>query len=445
MKLYNSLTNKLEEFVPIHEGEVNMYVCGPTVYNYPHIGNARPIIVFDTFKKTFEASGYKVKYVSNYTDVDDKIIKKAKEEGVSESVISERYIEAYNADRRRLHADMPDIAPRVTQTMDEIIAFIDELVKEGYAYEIDGDVYFRVSKVEDYGQLSKQNIEDLVVGARIDENSKKENPLDFTLWKKTEEGIKWDSPWSVGRPGWHTECVVMIQNEFKMDKIDIHGGGLDLKFPHHENEMAQCCAHKHTTLANYWLHNGMVNIDGEKMSKSLGNVIWVKDIVAELGENVVRWMMLNTHYRTPLNLNDDTINATRSELEKVSKPLTQSYVKMELANYVLDDTKYDEELFNAFLTAMQDDLNTPNAFKVVFDATKKLNAALRVREIDFENVNKIVIAMEKMLYVLGIDIARVVLSEEDKALFTNWKAAVKEKDYATADTYRAKLMEKGLL
>ena len=445
MKLYNSLTNKLEEFVPIKEGEVNMYVCGPTVYNYPHIGNARPIIVFDTFKKTFEASGYKVKYVSNYTDVDDKIIKKAKEEGVSEGVISERYIEAYNEDRKRLHADMPDIAPRVTQTMDEIIAFIDDLVKEGYAYEMDGDVYFRVSKVDDYGQLSKQNIEDLVVGARIDENSKKENPLDFTLWKKTEEGNKWDSPWSLGRPGWHTECVVMIQNEFKMDKIDIHGGGLDLKFPHHENEMAQCCAHKHTTLANYWLHNGMVNIDGEKMSKSLGNVIWVKDIVAELGENVVRWMMLNTHYRAPLNLNDDTIKATRSELEKVSKPLTQSYVKMALADYVLDDTKYDAELFDEFLKAMQDDLNTPNAFKVVFDATKKLNASLRVREIDFARVNEIVVAMEKMLYVLGINIERVSLNEEDKEIFNLWQNAVKAKDYATADIYRAKLMEKGLL
>lgn len=445
MKLYNSLTNKLEEFVPINEGEVNMYVCGPTVYNFPHIGNARPIIVFDTFKKTFEASGYKVKYVSNYTDVDDKIIKKAKEEGVSESVISERYIEAYNEDRRRLHADMPDIAPRVTQTMGEIIAFIDDLVKSGYAYEIDGDVYFRVSKVEAYGQLSKQNIEDLVVGARIDENSKKENPLDFTLWKKTEEGIKWDSPWSLGRPGWHTECVVMIQNEFQMDKIDIHGGGLDLKFPHHENEMAQQCAHKHTHLANYWLHNGMVNIDGEKMSKSLGNVIWVKDIVEQLGENVVRWMMLNTHYRAPLNLNDDTIAATRSELDKVSKPLKQSYVKMALADYVLDETIFDTELFDAFLSAMQDDLNTPNAFKVVFDATKKLNAALRVREIDFTQVNSVVIAIEKMLYVLGIHIDRVSLSEEDKEVFTLWQSAVKAKDYATADVYRAKLIEKGLL
>ena len=445
MKLFNSLTNKLETFKPIHEGEISMYLCGPTVYNYPHIGNARPIIIFDTFKKMFEASGYQVKYVSNYTDVDDKIINKAKEEGVSESVISERYIEAYNEDRRRLHADLPDVAPKVTQTMDEIIHYIEDLVEKGFAYEIDGDVYFRVSKIEDYGKLSNQKIDDLMVGARIDENSKKENALDFTLWKKTKDGIQWDTKWSKGRPGWHTECVVMIQNEFKMDKIDIHGGGLDLKFPHHENEMAQCCAHNHTNLANYWLHNGMVNIDGEKMSKSIGNVIWVKDILDELGENVVRWMMLTTHYRAPLNLNDETIEATKSELEKVCKPLTQSYVKMELTNFSLDDNQYEANLYQDFLNALQDDLNTPNAFKTLFEATKRLNAALRVRDINYNDVNQLVIAIEKMLYILGINIERVKLDEEDKTCFKKWKEAVKEKDFEKADAYRSNLQEKGLL
>lgn len=446
MKLFNSLTNSLEEFKPIKENEVSMYVCGPTVYNYPHIGNARPIIVFDTFKKMFEASGYKVKYVSNFTDVDDKIINKAKEEGVSEKEISERYIKAYNEDRRRLHADMPDVTPRVTETMDEIIQYIDELVEAGYAYEIDGDVYFRVSKVKDYGKLSKQKIEDLMVGARIDENSKKENPLDFTLWKKTEEGIKWDTKWSTGRPGWHTECIVMIQNEFHSPLIDIHGGGMDLKFPHHENEMAQSCAHSNSNVANYWLHNGMVNIDGEKMSKSLGNVIWVKDILDELGENVVRWMMLSTHYRSPLNLNDETIDTARTELEKINVSLKQSYVKIELSNeYIDENDEMNEELFNSFLSAMQNDLNTPNAFKALFDANKKLNAALRVREIDFKSLKGIVLAMEKMLYVLGIEIDRITLSEEDKQMFKNWKDAVKAKDYETADKYRGVLQMKGLL
>lgn len=444
IQLYNSLHNKLEEFKPLKEGEVSMYVCGPTVYNYPHIGNARPIIVFDTFKKMFEASGLKVKYVSNYTDVDDKIIKKAKEEGVDEKVISERYIQAYNEDRKRLHADMPDVTPRVTETMDEIIAFIDDLVESGYAYEIDGDVYFRVSKVEDYGKLSKQRIDDLVVGARIDENSKKENPLDFTLWKKTEEGIKWDTKWSTGRPGWHTECVVMINKEFGTPLIDIHGGGMDLKFPHHENEMAQGCAHSHNNVANYWLHNGMLNIDGVKMSKSLGNVLWAKDFVEEYGENVVRWLMLSTHYRSPLNINDETVKNAQSELEKITNSLRQSYVKMELGNYTGRQDS-NKELFAPFLEAMQDDLNTPNAFKALFDLNKVLNASLRVREIDFSKVDEICATMEKMLYVLGIEIPKVVLEEADKETFKIWKEAVKAKDFAKADELRSILSEKGLL
>ena len=230
MKIFNSMNQKVEEFKPLHPNEVHMYVCGPTVYNYPHIGNARPIVVFDTLRRTFQAIGYNVKMVSNYTDVDDKIIKVAKECGVSEAEITEKFINAYNHDRLSLHAAMPDAAPRVTETMDAIIAFIKLLVDKGHAYEIEGDVYFRVNSVESYGKLSNQQIEDLLVGARIDENSKKENPLDFTLWKKTEEGIKWDSPWSVGRPGWHTECVVMINQEFGGEHtIDIHGGGVGFK------------------------------------------------------------------------------------------------------------------------------------------------------------------------------------------------------------------------
>lgn len=444
MKLFNSLTNKLEEFKPIKEGEVSMYVCGPTVYNNPHIGNARPIIVFDTLKKTLEASGYQVHYVSNFTDVDDKIIKKALEENVSESEITERYIDAYNEDRKRLHADMPDATPKVTETMDEIIAFIMDLVEQGYAYEVDGDVYFRVSKVADYGKLSKQRIDDLMVGARIDENSKKENPLDFTLWKQTEDGIKWDTPWSKGRPGWHTECVVMIQKEFKTPLIDIHGGGLDLKFPHHENEMAQSCALYHTNIANYWVHNGMLNIDGEKMSKSLGNVILVKDIVEKLGENTVRWMMLSSHYRSPLNLNDETIATAQSELDKISASMRQSYVKMELAKHEIKGT-VNEDLFTPFLKAMQDDLNTPNAFKALFDANKVLNASLRVRELDYDKIDSVVVTIEKMLHILGIKMERLTLSDEDREMFAAWRQAVKEKDFANADVLRASLSEKGLL
>lgn len=444
MKLFNSLHNKVEPFKSMNENEVNMYVCGPTVYNYPHIGNARPIIVFDTLKKTFEALGYKVKFVSNFTDVDDKIIKKAIEMNVDEKTITEHFINAYNADRSSLNADLPDITPKVTETMDEIIAFIKLLVDKGAAYEINGDVYFRVNKIDDYGQLSNQQVEDLMVGARIDENTSKENPLDFTLWKKTEEGIKWDSPWSKGRPGWHSECVVMINNEFHQHQIDIHGGGMDLKFPHHENEIAQSEAAYGTHIANYWLHNGMVNIDGEKMSKSLGNVIWVKDIVEKFGGNVVRWLMLSAHYRAPLNLNDQAVETAQTELEKIKTSLKQAYVKLGLAGIEINGSE-DEVLWKEFLDAMSDDLNTPNAFKALFDTNKQLNAAVRTREIDYGKVASLIITIEKMLYVLGIKLERIVLSEEDKAVFDSWNHAKAEKDFEAADKYRAVLMERGLL
>lgn len=445
MKLFNSMNQKVEEFKPLHPNEVHMYVCGPTVYNYPHIGNARPIVVFDTLRRTFQAIGYNVKMVSNYTDVDDKIIKVAKECGVSEAEITEKFINAYNHDRLSLHAAMPDAAPRVTETMDAIIAFIKLLVDKGHAYEIEGDVYFRVNSVESYGKLSNQQIEDLLVGARIDENSKKENPLDFTLWKKTEEGIKWDSPWSVGRPGWHTECVVMINQEFGGEHtIDIHGGGMDLKFPHHENEIAQSRAAYDSPIANYWIHNGMVNIDGEKMSKSLGNVIWAKDMIAKIGGNVLRWVMLSAHYRAPLNINEEAIETANKELNRVATAMKQAYVKLGLADVMMDET-YDEKQLAPFLEAMQDDLNTPNAFAAVFETVKVLNQALRQRESDLQAVKALVRTLEKMMDVLGIELARLTMSEEDKQLHRQWKAAVKEKDFDTADQYRAKLIEKGIL
>lgn len=445
MKLFNSMNQTIEEFKPIHEHEVNMYVCGPTVYNYPHIGNARPIVVFDTLKRTFQALGYKVKMVSNYTDVDDKIIKVAKECGVSEKEITEKFIKAYNDDRLALHAMMPDAAPRVTETMDAIIAFIELLVKKGHAYEIDGDVYFRVNSVESYGKLSNQQIDDLMVGARIDENSKKENPLDFTLWKRTDEGIQWNSPWSVGRPGWHTECVVMINKEFHGEHtIDIHGGGMDLKFPHHENEIAQSRAAYETPIANYWIHNGMVNIDGEKMSKSLGNVIWAKDMIEKIGGNVLRWVFLSAHYRSPLNINEEAIETAKKELQKVQTSLKQAYVKLALADVEITD-EAEDTLLTQFMDAMQDDMNTPNAFAALFETVKVLNQTIRQREVDLAFLQRIVKTVETMLDVLGIENNRLILSDEDKELHHKWKAAVKEKDFATADDYRARLIEKGIL
>lgn len=445
MKIFNSMNQKVEEFKPLHENEVHMYVCGPTVYNYPHIGNARPIVVFDTLKRTFQAIGYNVKMVSNYTDVDDKIIKVAKECGVSEAEITEKFIDAYNHDRLSLHAAMPDAAPRVTETMDAIIAFIKLLVDKGHAYEMEGDVYFRVNSVESYGKLSNQQIEDLLVGARIDENSKKENPLDFTLWKKTEEGIKWDSPWSVGRPGWHTECVVMINQEFGGEHtIDIHGGGMDLKFPHHENEIAQSRAAYETPIANYWIHNGMVNIDGEKMSKSLGNVIWAKDMIEKIGGNVLRWVFLSAHYRSPLNINEEAIETAKKELQKVQTSLKQAYVKLALADVEITD-ETEDTLLTPFMDAMQDDMNTPNAFAALFETVKVLNQTIRQRETDLAFLQRIVKTVETMLDVLGIENNRLILSDEDKDLHRKWKAAVKEKDFATADDYRARLIEKGIL
>lgn len=445
MKLFNSMTSVIEEFKPIHENQVNMYVCGPTVYNYPHIGNARPIVVFDTLKRVFMALGYKVRMVSNYTDVDDKIIKVAMQENISEKEVTEKFINAYNADRLALHAMMPDAAPKVTETMEDIISFIDLLVKKGHAYEVDGDVYFRVDSIKEYGKLSNQQIEDLQVGARIDENSKKENPLDFTLWKKTVDGIKWDSPWSVGRPGWHTECVVMINQQFDGDHmIDIHGGGMDLKFPHHENEIAQSRAAFDTPIANYWVHNGMVNIDGVKMSKSLGNVIWAKDMIAKVGANIMRWVFLGAHYRAPLNISEESIDAANKEYTKVANALKQAYLKMALANVAFKD-EYDEELYNPFIEAMSDDLNTPNAFAAMFEAVKVLNQALRQREIDYTDLSKKVVALEKMLDVLGIEIPRLTLSETDRNLYNDWREAVKNKDFEHADIYRAQLMDKGIL
>ncbi len=443
IKLYNTKTLKIEEFKPIVPGHVSMYVCGPTVYNYAHIGNARPMVVFDVLKRLFEAEGYSVKYVSNFTDVDDKIINKAIEENTTETVIANRYIDAYQAVRKDLNTELPDITPRVTETMDEIIKFIDELVKTGHAYNVDGDVYFSVESVPTYGEISHQKLDQLEAGARVEENSAKRNPYDFALWKKTDKGIKWDSPWGEGRPGWHTECVVMINNNLG-EKIDIHGGGMDLRFPHHENEAAQQEALHGNSLANFWIHNAMININGDKMSKSLGNVVWAKDVVEKLGTNLTRWLMSSVHYRKELNFSDETIETARKELNKVLLPIKQADIKAGLANVELG-TAYDEESYRHFLDQLDDDMNTPNAYAVISETVKKLNASLRTKEIDFEVVSKYRNAVEKMLNILGIVVEKVVLSVEDKELFAKWNEAKANKDFESADKYRNELSTRGLL
>ncbi len=442
IQLYNSKTKKIEEFKPLVENEVSMYVCGPTVYNHAHIGNARPLIVFDTLRRVFEANDYQVKFVSNYTDVDDKIVNKAKEEGISEKEVAERYIEAYQDIRNRLNTETLYATPRVTEVMEEIIAFINKLVEKGYAYEAEGDVYFRVSKIDSYGEISKQKIDDLLVGARIEENTKKENPLDFALWKKMEEGLRWDSPFSKGRPGWHTECVVMIDKVFNQE-IDIHGGGMDLRFPHHENEVAQARACFHHSIAKIWMHNAMVNINGEKMSKSLGNVWWAKDVIDNLGANVVRWLINSVHYRKECNLSDEAIETAKTELNKVAVALRQAGVKLELMD-ANDETTVDES-FNSFLKAMNDDLNTPNAYAELFETVKKINNSLRQREIELAVVSGLYNAIFKMLEVLGIKLERVKLSDEDKSLFTQWNEFKKQKNFDEADKLRLELANRGLI
>ena len=443
IRLYNTKTLQIEEFKPIHEGHVDMYVCGQTVYNYAHIGNARPMIVFDVLKRLFEAEGYSVTYVSNFTDVDDKIIKKAAEENTTEAVIAQRYIDAYQEVRTLLNTELPDITPRVTETMDKIIEFIDKLVKTGHAYEANGDVYFSVESVPTYGEISHQHMDQLEAGARIETNDQKKNPYDFALWKKTDMGIKWNSPWGEGRPGWHTECVVMINDNIG-DCIDIHGGGMDLKFPHHENEAAQQEAMHGNTLANYWVHNAMVNIDGQKMSKSLGNTMWAKDVVVSLGTNLTRWLVSSVHYRKELNFSDETIETARKELDKVLTPLKQAYIKAALADYVMGDD-YDKESYRAFLDCLDDDMNTPNAYAVIFETVKKLNQTLRQREIDFAQVALYRNAVEKMLNVLGIVVDKPVIGEAEKELFAKWNQAKADKDFDSADKYRNELVEKGLL
>ncbi len=317
IKLYNTLTRQKETFVPLEENKVKMYVCGPTVYNYIHIGNARPAIVFDTVRRYLEFRGYDVEYVSNFTDVDDKLIKAAKELGEDVPTIANRFIDAYFEDTSALGCKHADVHPRVTENMDIIIEFIDELVKKGYAYESEGDVYYRTRKFEGYGKLSHQSIDELQSGARIEVGEKKEDPLDFTLWKATKDGeIAWDSPWGQGRPGWHIECSAMAR-KYLGDTIDIHAGGQDLAFPHHENEIAQSEALTGKSFAKYWLHNGYINIDNEKMSKSLGNFVLVHDIIKKHDPSLLRFFILSVHYRHPINYNEEILENTRKGFERL--------------------------------------------------------------------------------------------------------------------------------
>ena len=447
MRLFNTLTNKKEEFKPIEEGKVSIYICGPTVYNHAHLGNTRPMIVFDVLRRTFEYLGNDVTFVSNYTDVDDKIIKAAKAEGITEKELTDKYIKAYEDVRAGLNIEDPTYKPRVTETMPEIIYFIQALIDKGYAYEVDGDVYFRVTKVKEYGMLSGIKVEDLIAGASdrtlsVDDK-KKESTTDFALWKKTNEGIQFDTPWSKGRPGWHTECVVMINKLFKDGKIDIHGGGQDLKFPHHENEIAQSMAYNGHPIANYWMHNQMINIDGEKMSKSLGNVLWAKDLIVEFGCNVFKWLMLSTHYRNPLNMTDDVIAGVRKEVSKAENATKSASLYLQVNHVPAHD--YKKETVDAMVNALEDDLNTSLALTQILDQVKVLNQVMRVREKDNDVIATEYATLVKMGDVLGFLFEGTKLSEEDIALYEEWNAYKKEKNFDEADRVRKELTERGIL
>lgn len=437
VKLFNSLTNKVDVLKPIKEGEVSIYCCGPTVYGDAHVGNVRPPVVFDTLRRFLEYIGYNVKYVSNFTDVDDKIINKAIKENVSESVITDKYIKAYKEVLKDLHVKEHYKNPRVTEYMDQIIKYIADLVDAGAAYVIDGDVFFRISSVKNYGELSNIKMDDLVVGARIDENSKKESPLDFVLWKKTDQGIQWDSPWGKGRPGWHTECCVMINSIFK-GMIDIHGGGFDLKFPHHENEIAQAKAHDHNKIANIWVHNGFVNFGNEKMSKSLGNVILAKDAIAKYGGNLVRLLILSTYYRAPVSFTDETIESAKNELLKIEKTYNQLAVKIQILHGNLSKKDVD---IQEFLETLANDFNTSNALTCLFSKIKEANQLLRKNPVELEVLENVFGQINAMLSILGIVLEYPILNEELEKTYQEYLKLKAEKKFEESDKLRDVLIK----
>ena len=446
LKIFNSYTNQIEEFVPLKEGKASLYVCGPTVYNSPHIGNFRPVITFDVLRRLLIAIGYDVTFVSNYTDVDDKIINRAKELGISEKQLTESVIGEFASLVKECGSMLPDITPKPTVYMEQMISYINDLIEKGAAYVTkSGDVYFRVSSVEEYGHLSGNSVEDLVSGARIESSSEKESPLDFALWKKTEDGIRWDTKWCSGRPGWHTECCVMIDSIFRDQDglIDIHGGGFDLKFPHHENEIAQARAHNHNQLARYWMHNGFININNEKMSKSLGNVLLAKDVFALYGGLSFRLMVLNAHYRAPVSFSEETILEAQKNVAKLSTAYKQLAVALQTNGVSLDKVEVEGE--ERFYEVMCEDLNTPNALSILYEEVKNANQLLRKRPLELDALKASFQRLSDYFFVLGLPFAYPTLSEEDKKVYEEYNELKKQKRFEESDKLRAILQEKGIL
>ncbi|MEH7383209.1 cysteine--tRNA ligase [Bacillus sp. JJ1533] len=442
--IYNTLTRKKEEFKPLEENKVKMYVCGPTVYNYIHIGNARPAIVFDTVRRYFEFRGYDVHYVSNFTDVDDKLIKAANELGEEVPAIAERFINAYYDDVSALGCKKADVHPRVTENMDIIIDFIQALINKGFAYESEGDVYYRTREFKEYGKLSHQSIDELRVGARIEVGDKKQDALDFVLWKSAKPGeIYWESPWGKGRPGWHIECSAMAKR-YLGETIDIHAGGQDLAFPHHENEIAQSEAVNEKTFANYWMHNGYINIDNEKMSKSLGNFVLVHDIIKEVDPQVLRFFMLSVHYRHPINYSLDLLESTKNALERLRTSYSNLKHRLESStNLTSNDEEWLDKISafrNEFITAMDDDFNTANAISVLFDLSKQANYYLQEKNTSDKVIQAFLQEFEVLFDTLGLKLEdEQLLDEEIEELIAKRNQARKDRDFALSDQIRDQL------
>ena len=446
MKIFNTMTKKKEEFVPLEEGKVKMYVCGPTVYNFIHIGNARPMIVFDTVRRYFEYKGYDVNYVSNFTDVDDKIIKKAIEEGVTADEISKRYIAECKKDMDGMNIKPATKNPLATEEICGMVDMIQTLIDKGFAYEKNGTVYYSTRKFKDYGKLSHKNLDDLRSGERsllVSGEDEKEDPLDFVLWKPKKEGEPaWESPWSEGRPGWHIECSEMSK-KYLGEQIDIHAGGEDLVFPHHENEIAQSRALNGHPIADTWMHNQMININNEKMSKSLGNVIWAKDLIKELGCNVYKWFMLSSHYRNPLNMTNEIIEGVKKEVAKVENVLKQTSLYLQVNH--LEESDYNKETVDCMVNALSDDLNTSLALTEILNQVKVLNQVMRVKEKDATIISKEYQTLLKMCDVIGFVFKPKQLNDEELATYKKWLDAKVEKDFEKADQYRDILIKKGII
>ncbi|MGP7819252.1 cysteine--tRNA ligase [Niallia sp. 01092] len=450
IQIYNTLTRIKEEFIPLEDGKVKMYVCGPTVYNYIHIGNARPAIVFDTVRRYLEYRGYDVQYVSNFTDVDDKLIKAANELGEDVPTIAERFINAYFDDVTALGCKKADSHPRVTENMDIIIDFIAVLVDKGFAYESDGDVYYRTRSFEAYGKLSHQSIDELRLGERIAVGEKKQDSLDFALWKKAKDGeIAWESPWGQGRPGWHIECSAMAK-KYLGNTIDIHAGGQDLTFPHHENEIAQSEALTGETFARYWMHNGYINIDNEKMSKSLGNFVTVNDIIKIHDPQVLRFFMLSVHYRNPINYSEEVLENTRAGLDR----LRTSYENLQhrkAASTDLTDTNNDwlekiNDLHEQFVKEMDDDFNTANGISVLFELSKQANYYLLEKTTSAVVINAFINEFEELFGVLGMSLAKQELLDKDiEALIEKRNQARKARNFQLADEIRDQLKSMNII